>query len=58
VFRDQILPALGHLTLPEMMKVTGLSSGYCWKIRRGERIPHPMYWDPLRELGARSNERQ
>lgn len=57
-FRDRILPALGHVTLPEMMRVTGLTSGYCWKIRRGERIPHPMYWDALRELGARSVERQ
>jgi predicted KAP-like P-loop ATPase len=28
-----------------MMRATGLSSGYYWKIRHGERIPHPIYWN-------------
>jgi len=39
---------LAGATLPQMMRATGLTSGYCWKIRRGERIPHPMYWGALR----------
>ncbi len=50
-FRSQILPRLQHATLPQMMKATGLTSGYCWKIRRGERVPHPMHWSALRSLG-------
>ncbi len=49
-FRRDILPALGQVTVPQMMRATGLTSSYCWRIRRGERVPHPMYWDVLREV--------
>ena len=49
-FRRDVLPALANITLPQMMKATGLSSAYCWRIRRGERIPHPMHWEPLLQL--------
>jgi CRISPR-associated endonuclease Cas1 len=55
MFRSEILPTLGRVTLPQMMRATGLTSGYCWKIRRGERIPHPMYWASLRAV-ARTPE--
>jgi hypothetical protein len=49
-FRQEIAPALRDATLPQMMRVTGLSSGYCWRIKRGERVPHPMYWALLSAL--------
>lgn len=49
-FRTEILPRLADATLPQMMRATGLSSAYCWKIRRGDRVPHPMYWEALRAL--------
>jgi hypothetical protein len=49
-FKREIAPSLIDVTLPKMMRVTGLSSGYCWRIRRGERVPHPMHWEPLRAL--------
>jgi hypothetical protein len=52
-FRQEIVPALRDATLPEMMRVTGLSSAYCWRIRRGDRVPHPMHWSPLAELASR-----
>jgi CRISP-associated protein Cas1 len=52
VFTVEILPGLRNATLPQMMKVSGLTSGYCWRIRRGERVPHPMYWEPLRSLSS------
>jgi hypothetical protein len=51
MFRRDVLTALGEVTLPEMMKATGLSSAYCWRIRRGERVPHPMDWESLRGIG-------
>jgi hypothetical protein len=51
VFRQEIAPKLSGVTLPANMRATGLSSAYCWRIRRGERVPHPMYWQALRELG-------
>jgi hypothetical protein len=49
-FRAEVLPGLAMTTLPQMMRATGLTSGYCWRIRRGERTPHAMYWEALREL--------
>jgi hypothetical protein len=49
-YRAEILPRLATVTLPQMMRATGLTSGYCWKIRRGDRIPHPMYWKALKEI--------
>jgi hypothetical protein len=49
-YRSGILPQLARVSLPQMMRVTGSTSGYCWKIRRGERIPHPMYWESLLAL--------
>jgi len=48
VFLKEILPSLAEVTLTQMMKATGPSSGYCWKIKRGQRIPHPMHWEALR----------
>lgn len=50
IFRSEIAPLLSRVSLPQMMKATGLSSAYCWRIRRGERVPHPMHWDRLRAL--------
>lgn len=50
LYRSEILPGLAAVTLPQMMRATGLTSGYCWKIRRGDRMPHPMYWERLRAL--------
>jgi len=52
VFRTEILPGLQKVTLPQMMRATGLTSGYCWRLKRGERTPHPVYWKQLRDLGA------
>jgi CRISPR-associated endonuclease Cas1 len=49
-YRTQVLPRLSAVTVPQMMTATGLTSGYCWKIRRGERVPHPMYWESLRRV--------
>ena len=49
-FETQTLRRLQAVTLPQMMKATGLTSGYCWRIRRGDRTPHPMYWEALRNL--------
>lgn len=53
-FNRNILPGLAEVTVPQMMRATGLSSIYCWRIRRGERVPHPMYWEPLTRLTARA----
>ncbi len=49
-FAVRVLPLLDSATLPEMMKATGLSSAYCWRIRRRDGIPHPMDWEALAGL--------
>jgi CRISPR-associated endonuclease Cas1 len=49
-FVREVLPGLARVTLPAMVNATGLTSGYCFQIKRGERTPHPMYWAVLREL--------
>jgi CRISPR-associated endonuclease Cas1 len=51
-FRRDVLPRLQAVTLPQMVRATGLSSKYCLQIRRGERVPHPMYWDALMGLAT------
>ena len=54
-YRSAILPHLASVTLPQMMRATGLASGYCWKIRRGERTPHPMNWERLLSISRDVN---
>jgi hypothetical protein len=55
-YRAEILPRLARATVPQMVRATGLTSSYCWKIRRGERLPHPMYWDDLRDIRVAGNQ--
>lgn len=31
-------------------RATGLSRGYSQLIKRGEAVPHPMWWEALRKL--------
>lgn len=58
IFKSEIAPSLSAVTLPQMMQVTGLSSAYCWRIRRGDRVPHPMHWESLRNLGEPNETRR
>jgi CRISPR-associated endonuclease Cas1 len=48
VFRTEILPALRHVSIAELVATTGLSPHYCSLIRLGKKIPHPRHWDALR----------
>jgi CRISPR-associated endonuclease Cas1 len=49
VFRNDILPTLQDKPLSAIVRATGLSLYYCSQIRRGLRVPHPMYWKALRQ---------
>jgi len=53
VFRQEILPRLRDISLSTLASETGFSLGYCSFIRRGIRIPHPRWWNILRNLGQR-----
>jgi hypothetical protein len=50
MYRHDILPGLSTVPLARIMAATGLSLRYCALIRRGERIPHPRFWEALRRL--------
>lgn len=49
-FRSDILPRLQNVSLSAMMRTTRLSLRYCSEIRRGIRVPHPMYWEALQAI--------
>lgn len=51
VFRSQILPKLQDFPITEMAVATSLSVSYCAAIRKGDRVPHPRWWEALRRLG-------
>jgi CRISPR-associated endonuclease Cas1 len=46
-FKTEVLPALQGISLGEMSRRTGLSVGYCARIKRGEAVPHPRWWAAL-----------
>jgi hypothetical protein len=39
--------------LSAMVSATGLTSGYCFQIKRGKQTPHPMYWAALLSVADR-----
>jgi hypothetical protein len=50
VYRSEILPRLRDVSISQLASATGLSASYCSAIRKGERVPHPRWWETLREL--------
>ena len=51
-FRREILPCLTGWTPTALAAATGLSRAYGAAILRGERVPHPRWWQTIEE-GAR-----
>jgi hypothetical protein len=50
VFRTQILPGLARVPVERIARETGLSLAHAWRIRKGERVPHPRFWRTLAAL--------
>jgi len=46
-FQREILPGLNDVSARAMSRLSGLSTGYCGEIKRGERAPHPRWWETL-----------
>ena len=46
-FTVEVLPRLQQKSARELAELTGMSVGYCAAIRRGERVPHPRWWELL-----------
>jgi purine nucleoside permease len=51
MFEREILTLIQEVPLSRLVKATGLSLRYCSQIRRGERVPHPKHWGPLKKAG-------
>jgi CRISPR-associated protein Cas1 len=49
-FVRDILPGLRSVTLAEIMRVTGLSKGFCSRVRAGQFTPHISHWAALADL--------
>jgi hypothetical protein len=47
VYDREILPTIQEMTVPQLMKLTGLSQFHCWKVRKGERRLHVRHWEGL-----------
>jgi len=50
VYEREILPRIQQLTVPQLVKATGLSQFHCWKVRQGERRLHARHWDVVRAV--------
>jgi CRISPR-associated endonuclease Cas1 len=49
-FKREIWPGLRRIEPSALARATGLSVGYCRRIAKGEVVPHPMWWEPLRAM--------
>jgi len=55
-FSREVVPLLGSISARRLARATGLSVGYCAAIKRGERVPHPRWWQQLSALSSSSNQ--
>ncbi len=47
LFVREVLPRIQQAPIRKLAAATGLSMRYCALIRRGERVPHPRWWETL-----------
>jgi hypothetical protein len=50
LYEKEVLPQIQGMSVPELIKLTGLNQFHCWKVRKGERRLHARHWDALRSL--------
>jgi len=44
VYEREVFPKIPGMTVPQLVKLTGLSQFHCWKVRKGERRLHARHW--------------
>jgi hypothetical protein len=49
IYDREVLPKVERMTVPQLMKLTGLSQFHCWKVRKRERRLHARHWAVVRE---------
>jgi CRISPR-associated endonuclease Cas1 len=55
-FRESVYPLLGNVPIRALARRTGLSLAYCRQIKRGQVVPHPMWWDAFRSSAVGAGE--
>jgi hypothetical protein len=53
LFRRELLPEIRQLPVSDLVRATGLTSGYLSQIRRGTKTPHPRHWPNFRRAVER-----
>jgi len=54
-FEREVAPNLASMPVRGLVKATGLSPGYCRKIRDGKVVPHPMWWGRIETSSYRTS---
>jgi hypothetical protein len=49
-FAREVAPRLQDLSASAIARATGLSVSHCEKVKKGERVPHPMRWAGLQQM--------
>jgi hypothetical protein len=49
-FERDILPRIADVPARALAEATGLSVGYCRKVKQGAVTPHPMWWEVMRAI--------
>ena len=44
------------MTVPQLMRLTGLSQHHLWSVREGHRRLHPRHWSKILAAGERDVE--
>jgi hypothetical protein len=52
VYRREIFPGVERMSLRAIKEATGLSFGQCARIRKGEAVPRPRWWEVLEAIGS------
>jgi hypothetical protein len=47
LYGREVLPKIQEMTVPQLIKITGLSQFHCWKVRKGERRLHARHWESV-----------
>jgi CRISPR-associated endonuclease Cas1 len=55
-FAREIGPKLEGQSARALARATGLSISHCSKVKKGERVPHPMWWQTFSALSGRPRD--
>jgi len=54
-YREMILPRMAEVTVRRLAQTLNVSEPYATRVRKGQRVPHPMHWEALAKLAGVSS---